>query len=157
MLVNRYFGSKEKLFAASVEAIFSADTLFGDDAATLSRRAANALVGEAASDAQAIDPLLLMLRSASNPRAAVILRDSLERHFQQPLTAALPGGEARERAVLFLGLVAGFQLMYRVIGAKSLTEADPEALARRLESMFQLLVSPPQRRLESLAKTAASD
>ncbi|HVJ53499.1 MAG TPA: TetR family transcriptional regulator [Aliidongia sp.] len=156
MLVNRYFGSKEKLFAAAVETIFSEGELLNGDIATLSRHAAGFLVGGTASDASPTgelraDPLLLMLRSAASPQAAAILRDGLERHFQQPLAASLPGIDVRERAVLFLGLVAGFQLMYRVIGAKPLVEADPELLAKRLESMFQLLVSPPQRRSEAPA------
>jgi AcrR family transcriptional regulator len=146
MLVNRYFGSKEKLFAAAVETIFSEGELLKGDVASLSRHAADFLVGTATPDVLPADPLLLMLRSAASPEAAAILRDGLERHFQQPLAASLPGVDVRERAVLFLGLVAGFQLMYRVIAAKPLVEADPELLAKRLESMFQLLVSPPVRR-----------
>ncbi len=142
MLVNRYFGSKEKLFAVAVETIFAEGTLLSGDAASLSRQAARALLEEAPPGTPVIDPFLLMLHSAPNPRAAEILCDNLERYLQRPLSAALPGGQARERAMLFLGLIAGFRLMYTVIRARPLVEADRESLARRLEALFQLLVLP---------------
>jgi AcrR family transcriptional regulator len=145
MLVNRYFGSKEKLFATAVETVFSEDKLLSGDLAMLSRHAARALVEEPAPGVEQVEPFLLMLHSASNPRAAAILRDSIERHFQQRLTGLLAGDEAKERAMLFLSRVAGFRLMHTVIGTKPLTEADPAALAKRLEAMFELLISPPQR------------
>ncbi len=142
MMVSRYFGSKEKLFAVAVETIFAEGTLLSGDAASLSRQATRALLQEAPPGAPVIDPFLLMLHSAPNPCAAEILCDNLERHLQRPLAAALPGGQARERAMLFLGLIAGFRLMHTVIGIRPLVEADRESLAARLESLFQLLVLP---------------
>ena len=45
------------------------------------------------------DPLLLMLRSATNPEAAAILRDSVSRRFQDLLTTSLVGPEAAQRAM----------------------------------------------------------
>jgi hypothetical protein len=81
-----------------------------------------------------------MLRSVSNPRAADILRDSIEQHFEQHLAALLPGADTHERVALFLSLVAGFQLMHNVLGSTATTRADPAALARRLEALFQQLL-----------------
>src|ERR1700730_8906459 len=75
VLVNRYFGSKERLFAAAVEAMFADTHVFGGDAATLGQRLA-ALGGDKSDkDGQPNAPVLLLLRSAANPRAAAILRD----------------------------------------------------------------------------------
>lgn len=78
MLVNRYFGSKEGLFAEAVEVAFAERTLLGDDDTILGQDVADALVAMTAPDSERIAPFLLVLRSSSNPRAAAILRDSIE-------------------------------------------------------------------------------
>ncbi len=44
MLVNRYFGSKEELFAEAVEESFAPRTVVTDDPRTLSRDVARVLV-----------------------------------------------------------------------------------------------------------------
>ena len=140
MLVNRYFGSKELLFAETVEAVFAEPTLLTNDAATLSRFAAEALVGDESLEGDHVDGFLLMLRSVSNPRAADILRDSIERHFEQHLAAVLPGTDTHERVALFLSLIAGFHLMHHVLGSATPARTDRAAPTRRLEALFQTLV-----------------
>jgi AcrR family transcriptional regulator len=139
MLVNRYFGSKEGLFAEAVEAAFAEPTLLTDDVATLSHTVATALT-RPASESNSVDGFLLMVRSLSNPRATEILRDSIDRHFQQRLAALLPGTRSHERAALFLCLVAGFQLVRNVLDSPALTKARP--VSRQLEALFDLLASP---------------
>src|SRR5579872_6916242 len=80
MLVNRYFGSKEQLFAEVVDVVFSGSTIIADDPSSLSRVAARGLV---ASEPQSVDVFLLMLRSVADPRATEILRRAIdERHRQ---------------------------------------------------------------------------
>jgi AcrR family transcriptional regulator len=138
MLVNRYFGSKEQLFAEVVEAAFGQRTLIADDVESMSRFAAAAL---AAAEPRSVDGFLLMLRSVSNPRATEILRSAIEVHFQRPLEALLPGAERRERAALFLSVLAGVQLMQQVVGNPALVGTDPAALERRLRPLFEVLVA----------------
>jgi AcrR family transcriptional regulator len=140
MLVNRYFGSKEKLFTEVVEVTFSERTLIADDLASLSRFAASALV---AAEPRSVDGFLLMVRSVANPRAAEILRAGIERHFQRHLVELLPGAQAGERAALFLAVLAGVRLMQQVLNSPALATADEPALAGRLEAMFRLLIEPP--------------
>jgi AcrR family transcriptional regulator len=140
MLVNRYFGSKERLFAEVVEVAFAQRTLIADDLESLSRFAAAALV---AAEPRSVDGFLLMLRSVANPRATEILRAAIDMHFQRPLQALLPGARAHERAALFLSVLAGVRLMQQVLGSPALAAADASALEGRLESLFQLLVHPP--------------
>jgi len=140
MLVNRYFGSKEQLFAEVVEVAFSQRTLIADDIASLSRFAAATLV---AAEPRSVDGFLLMVRSVSNPRATEILRAAIDRHFQRHLMSVLPGAHAHERAALFLSLLAGVRLMQQVMKSAALAATDESALARRLEAMFHLLVEPP--------------
>lgn len=140
MLVNRYFGSKEKLFAEVVEVTFSERTLIADDLPSLSRFAATALV---AAEPRSVDGFLLMVRSVANPRAAEILRAGIEKHFQRHLVALLPGAQAGERAALLLAVLSGVRLMQQVLGSPALATADETALTERLEAMFRLLIEPP--------------
>jgi AcrR family transcriptional regulator len=139
MLVNRYFDSKEGLFAEAVETAFAEPTLLTDDVTTLSHAVAIALT-RPAEENNSMDGFLLMLRSLSNPRATEILRDSIDRHFQQRLAALLPGTKSNERAALFLCVVAGFQLMRNVLDNPALAKARP--VSRQVEALFDLLVEP---------------
>ncbi|WP_371785757.1 TetR/AcrR family transcriptional regulator [Streptosporangium subroseum] len=143
MLVNRYFGSKEQLFAEAVDVAFAPRTVVtGDDVRTLSRDAARMLVARTAPEADQLGPFLLMLRSASNPRAVEIIRASTERHVGRHLTDLLPGAGAGERAELLLSLIAGVWMMRKVIGTTALAGADPTLLSGRIEALFRLLVEP---------------
>lgn len=149
MLVNRYFGSKEQLFAEVVEAALAKRTILteeattrGRDLTTLSRDAAVALVARMTLEDQPLDGFLVMLRSISNERAAAIWREKIEQTFEKPLAAVLPGAEANERAALFQCLIAGFYLMRKVIGSRALAAADTATLSRRLAALFQVLVEP---------------
>ncbi|MFF3750184.1 TetR/AcrR family transcriptional regulator [Streptomyces sp. NPDC002018] len=150
MLVNRYFGSKEQLFAEAVDVSFAPRTVVTGDVATLSRDIARSLTARTAPDSDHLDPFLLMLRSASNPRAAEIMRAAMERHVGRDLRDLLPEGigdgdgdaraDAAERAELVLSLITGVWMMRRIIGTTALVEADPGPLARRIEAMLRVLV-----------------
>lgn len=140
ILVNRYFGSKDDLFAAVVEVAFADDRLFAGDVATLSERVAHQIVAKTGKEGKSFDPLLLVLLSAPNVRAAAILRKSIERHFERPLADSLSGDNIRARATLFLAIIAGYRLMRNVIASTALVEADEAALSDRLASLFKLLV-----------------
>ncbi|MFE4175480.1 TetR family transcriptional regulator [Streptomyces sp. NPDC056909] len=140
MLVNRYFGSKEQLFAEAVDVSFAPRTVVTGDAGTLSRDIALSLAARTAPESDHLNPFLLMLRSASNPRAAEIMRAATERHVGQDLRELLPGADAAERAELILALITGVWMMRRVIGTAALADADPGSLTRRIEAMLRVLV-----------------
>jgi AcrR family transcriptional regulator len=135
MLVNRYFGSKERLFAEVVDVAFAERALLTDEIGTLGHDVAAALVRQPMPGSDSVDGFLLLLRSVSNPRAAEILRDGIERHFERHLVALMPGADAHQRAALFLSVIAGFRLMREIVGATALAETD----ASRLQLIFDLL------------------
>jgi AcrR family transcriptional regulator len=143
VLVNRYFGSKEKLFSAVVELAFADNNLFQGDHALLAHRLASWVVTRTKKGVEPGDSFLLLLRSAPNPRAAEILRDSIARHFERPLKASLHGPRASERAAVMLALTAGLQLIRKVIGSKALADADNASLFDDLAAMFQRLIDRP--------------
>jgi AcrR family transcriptional regulator len=140
VLVNRYFGSKEELFGAAVEIAFSDATLFEGDSSSLAQRLTEAVMAKTEKDADPIDPLLLLLRSAPNPRAAEILRDSIARHFERPLKSLLMGPGSSERAAMILAFIAGLQLFRKVIGSKALTDGTRAGLSANIKATFQRLI-----------------
>lgn len=149
MMVNRYFGSKERLFAEVVaETIATPNILTRANIAspTLARDMAAALVEQTDTGAIPLDGFLIMLHSLSNKRAAHIERAMIEAHHQKAMTAALTGELAPQRAALVLSLIAGFQVMRQMIGLSALAEADPKALVRILRPVFQRLVESEQTR-----------
>lgn len=132
-LITRYFGSKEGLFAAVVEVAFEKPLLMapGENGAF-----ARALLSGRPSEH---DALLLALRSATNPRAAEIMRAHLEANYQRRLTDALPGDDAQERAAVLIAICAGVLLNRNVLGNPTLLNADVERIAPYLEAALEVV------------------
>lgn len=132
-LVNRYFGSKEGLFARVVERAFDITNLVDGDRATLAERLARAMVHgrhDAPDDVRI--PLLLLLRSATEPRASELLRANLEAQDLRLLKERLGGPEAETRAALVIAQLAGFAILDQMIRPQGLVDADRERLVALL-------------------------
>jgi AcrR family transcriptional regulator len=143
MLINRYFGSKEQLFAEVVADTMGEPIILTDavlNSGDPGRAIADALVAITTPGATPLDGFLIMFRSASSARAAEISRAQIERHHQKTMADALDGDHAAERAAVVLALVAGFQVMRQMIGLSALTDADPKTLAMLLAPLFSGLV-----------------
>ncbi|WP_345361110.1 TetR/AcrR family transcriptional regulator [Actinoallomurus liliacearum] len=137
MMINRYFGSKEGLFAEAVDRSFSPPTVVGGERRDLARAIAHTLAERTAPDAERLDPFLLMLRSAPDPEAANIVRQGIEAHVGARLATLLGGSEADVRAQLGLALVAGTWLLRAVINTSVLSAADDDRLADLLTGMLE--------------------
>ena len=143
MLVNRYFGSKEKLFAEVLAATSATPTILTQanlESSNLGETIAATLVDITRAADTPLEGFLIMLHSASSKRAAEIGREQIENGHQKVLAAALTGELAPQRAALVLSLVAGFQVMRQMIGLSALAEAEPAALVKILAPLFQQLV-----------------
>ncbi len=139
MMVNRYFGSKEELFAEAVEAAFAPSAVVPDESASLAHDAA-ANVVSAATPGPAY---LMMLRSVSNPRALEIVRDAISRHVGKRLARQLPPSGRALRNEVMLSVIAGIFMMRGVIATRALTDADPQQLERLVESIFEAIIETP--------------
>ena len=143
MLVNRYFGSKEQLFAEVLAATMAQPTILTPQnlaSPRLGEVIAATLVDITRTGDTPLEGFLIMLHSASSKRAAEIGREQIENGHQKTMAAALSGELAPQRAALVLSLVAGFQVMRQMIGLSALAEADPAALAKLLAPLFQQLI-----------------
>jgi AcrR family transcriptional regulator len=137
MMINRYFGSKELLFAQAVDRAFGPPTIVADEPAGLAHSIAHVLAERTAPDAERLDPFLLMLRSASDPEATEAVRRGVEAHVGARLAGLLDGPDADVRAQLGLALVAGTWLLRSVLGTTALAAADNERLANLLADMLR--------------------
>lgn len=142
MLVNRYFGSKEQLFAEAVETSFAPPTIVAEEPHALARDAAAALTERSDPDADPLEPFLIMLRSVSNPVAVNIVRDAIARHVGRRLAGQLPGPDRQLRADAMLSVMSGVLLMRRVIRSPGLTDSDPDQLTDLFERVFSAIIEP---------------
>ncbi len=143
MLVNRYFGSKEALFAEVIASKMAEPTMLTADvlrSPNLARELATALVGQTRPNAIPLDGLMIMLRSASNEKGAAIWREQIEKHYSAALLEVLVGEAAGERAGVILALIAGFQVMRQILMLPALADGDERALTTVLEAAFNALI-----------------
>lgn len=137
-LVNRYFGSKEGLFTEVIERAFDAGKLLEGPLEDLAARIARRMVfGQG--DAQDIDrrPLLLLLRSATEPRAAELLRANFDRTFIQPLGRILKSPDATARAGLVAAQLTGFATLDQMIQTEAFAQVEREQLAVLLTATLE--------------------
>jgi AcrR family transcriptional regulator len=155
MLINRYFGSKERLFAEVVAQTMATPSILTQEIITSpspGAEIATALIKQTKSGATPLDGFLITLHSASSKQAAIIGREQIEKHHQKAMTAALRGDLAPQRAALVLSLIAGFQVMRQMIGLPALAKAKPEVLVNILGPVFQQLIDggqPPGNKLSN--------
>lgn len=143
MLVNRYFESKEALFAEVIADTMASPIILTPDnlsAQNLGRTIATALVSITEAGNKPLEGFLIMLHSATSKRAAIIGREQVEKGHQATMAAALKGAHHEERAALVIALVSGFQVMRQMLELSALAKADPQVLIDLLTPLFQQLV-----------------
>lgn len=143
MLVNRYFGSKEQLFAEAVETSFAPPMIVPEGDQSTSRAAAGALVTRSDPEEEDFAPFLIMLRSASNPRAAEMIRDAIERHVGRRLARQLPTPGRQVRTDVMLSVISGVLLMRRVVGTRALNTKNTDQLEQLLVAVFDAIGDAP--------------
>lgn len=143
MLVNRYFGSKENLFAEAVaEGMARTAVVLPRILApgATGEEIARTLLGITGAKDTPLEGFQILLRSVSSQRAAEISRELIERYQQKAIAAALGGDLAAQRAALMLSLIAGLQVMRQMIALPALADAKSKSVVRILGSLFQLLI-----------------
>lgn len=135
-LVIRYFGSKEGLFSEAVARGFDPTGVIEGGHEGLGERLARSVVQKEDKEA-GFDPLLALLRSAPNARAAAILREGLDDQFVRPLAESLGGEHAEERAGLIAAELFGRAFMRTVIKSRPLATSEVEHLVSLVSPILQ--------------------
>ena len=141
-LVNRYFGSKEGLFAEVIKRALDIRHLLSGRRADLADHLARVVVygGEDAPDG-VLTPLLLLLHSAAEPGAIELFRRDLD-HTQLRLLAEHIGGDAAAvRAAMVLAQLMGFAVLHHVLRPEAFADACGEELVALLSKSLAACIS----------------
>jgi AcrR family transcriptional regulator len=132
-LVNRYFGSKERLFHEVIERAFNIRHLLKDQRGDLADHLAWVMVygWEDAPD-RLHTPLLLLLHSAAEPRAVELFRRDLNHTALQILAEQIGGDDAAVRAAMVMAQLTGFAIMHDVLHPRAFADVRDEVLVRLL-------------------------
>jgi AcrR family transcriptional regulator len=135
-LISRYFGGKEQLFKDVLhegKAALPADLTIAELPAFLADLAIQR--GEE-QDANCFESMLMVLRSASSPQAAAVVRSALKDDVLGPLSSVLGNDEeAQTCASLAMALLMGTTILRVVTPVQALCPCDVE-LRKRLEALF---------------------
>ena len=140
-LVHHYFGSKEDLFAASIDLPLRptelADTVFADgvESAGLNVTTLFFTVWE---NPETRSPLLAMLRGAfGTEQGAEILREFFDSAMLGRVAPRIPGDDAELRVSLALSHLIGVAVLRYVIGFPSLRDVPVERLIETIAPRVQ--------------------
>ena len=138
-LVSRYFGGKEQLFKEAVQGE-EQDLMVGVSRDGLAEHFADLLLDDAQAGCgtsdEKTDRLLILLRSASSPKASQILREAIDEDILQPVASVLGGGDAEVRASLCLALLMGVGILKSAMAFAPLCSEDRTSLRNRLVCLF---------------------
>jgi AcrR family transcriptional regulator len=140
-LVSRYFGSKDELFVEVLNLTHDPSEIFEGGLENFGERIARMML-EDPKDAGDLDWLLLMLRSASSPRAAEAIRHSSRVNFHDPFAAFLGGPDAHVRARLAGAIMMGVAIARAMTEDHDLDAEGRENLCRRLADILQRAIEP---------------
>lgn len=141
MLIRRYFGSKQQLFAEAtnisdnVEAVYhSSDDAVGQ---TLIER-----VLRARQDSDA--PLFALLRSSGDPDVVARLNDQLEHGLTANLSRRIQADSSRLRADMVAALLLGVGVLRVLLHKEPIATAHDRDIAALFTDAFEALTKLPQ-------------
>jgi AcrR family transcriptional regulator len=145
-LVGRYFGSKEQLFKEAVRGD-DRHIMQGISRESLPGYFASLLIDEEGEDsidaAAKIDRLLMLLRSATSPKASQIIREAIDEDILEPVANVLGGEDAQVRASLCLAVLMGTGILRSAMAIEPLCSVDRTLLRRRLTALFAAALAEP--------------
>ena len=141
MLIKRYFGSKERLFAEATDVSDNVDAV---------RRAPDDAVGRAMIERvlrarRDVDaPLFALLRSSGDPAVVARLNDQLETGLTRNLSRRIKADEPRLRADIVAALLLGIGVMRALLNKDPIATADDGDVAAIFTEAFEALTKLPQ-------------
>jgi AcrR family transcriptional regulator len=140
-LVSRYFGSKEALFREVMRKAPGEALNPEIPPGRLPGWLAELATREDRSDGANIERLLIILRSASSPKAARIVQESFREDVLDPIARLIQGDEAEMRASLALSLLIGTTILRTIMRVDAICECDSTAVRARLEQTLAAALS----------------
>lgn len=139
-LISRYFGSKEQLFRA---VLHHGDKNWGTlnlSEPDLPDRLAE-MLSDHSRDAEHAERFLIMMRSASSPQAAAIVRAAFQEDVLDPLAEVLGGTDGKARAAMALSVMMGTKVVRTFMNPDATDKPDPDILHKRLTAILRLALA----------------
>jgi AcrR family transcriptional regulator len=146
-LVHHYFGTKDEVFAASIEMSFEpalvVPTVLGEGPDGIGERLARYFIGVWENPATRA-PLLAIIRSAlTHDAAAKVLRGFVLRRVLERIAADLDVPDPKFRAELAASHMIGIAILRYVIQVEPLASADPEDIIAMVAPTLQRYLTEP--------------
>ena len=139
-MVMRYYGNKDKLFAAAAEF----DLKFPDFAGTDRTQVGRSLVRHFLARWEGDEALVILLRSsATNGEAAQRMQEIFGTQLQPLVGSLVPAGEAGVRAGLIATQILGMALCRFVLRLPPVVEMTPDEVVGWLGPTIQRYLGPP--------------
>jgi AcrR family transcriptional regulator len=139
-LVVRYFGGKQKLFLAAIDADMALTPFLAGARAETGRHIVDYLAHKPEHDT---DSFAILLLGATDPSLSPALKRLIKQRLYDPLVAWLGGRDATARAALLLALVSGVWMHRRLLPVPPLVGGMDRAAMATLADMIQALVDGP--------------
>src|SRR3546814_36753 len=138
-LVSRYFGSKEELFAQVLRGEGEEKAPLEGDPTDLPSRLADLMLDKGCeNDRDNIERLLIILRSASSPKAAEIVRGALRHDMLEPFAELIGGRNAALRSSFVMAIFMGTTILRTVMQRSEEHTSELQSLMRNSYAAFCL-------------------
>ncbi|HEX7036864.1 MAG TPA: TetR family transcriptional regulator [Pseudomonadales bacterium] len=139
-LVNRYFGSKEKLFEAALADALDVRYLTEGDRADFGRRLASLFIDGRGGDEHGVNPLPMLVMATSDAGAREVALRLLNEQIMEPLVAWFGGPDAEDRAAQLVAVATGFFTFRLLLPLEPLAGDVSPAMRRWLAETLQAIV-----------------
>ncbi len=141
-LVNRYFGSKERLFDEAITDAFAIKDHFADlDMSTFGALIASRVFEGSAERREArFDALGMLLRASGSPATSARVAARFQDDFVLPLARLLRGRDAPLRAALIASYLLGLATMRHALGSPLLADDARRQAVERVGAAIQACV-----------------
>jgi AcrR family transcriptional regulator len=142
-LLNRYFGTKEELFAEIAKGVFNSDDFIEGPRNRIGEYLARRVMSGPQKVKEGADPFEFLLRSASSPTASPIIAARLHKDFVLKLAALIGGRQAATRAALIASYVIGFLTVRIALQSPAVLPAHADKVVALLGSAIQAAIDDP--------------
>ena len=143
-LISRYFGGKEGLFIQVLEPVEKPSLAEGVTIETLPDYLCEIVMeNDGETRDHRMEMFVVMLRSASSPKAGEIIRQQVRQDVLEPIVAIIGDEAALWRANMLLALLMGVGVLRSVMrsdGLECMAEESDE-YSRRVRSLFEMILT----------------
>jgi AcrR family transcriptional regulator len=140
-IVIRHFGSKERLFLATINTTDRWEAALDGPIGEIGERMVRAVLAGRSAGLQVFGGVV---RASGRPEIRAHLQQLIASKFAAPLAERLEGDDAQLRAHLFAAQLTGLMFALSVYDDEYLQTIDPDIIVKRYGASLQSIVSPPQ-------------